>query len=298
MNGVRADLRARLAAAGAHAVAAVAGLGAAWAYLRARPVRGPRPRIGLGGVVEFLSLGVLIVSLVAASMILLDPLSPYLRAQLPLEVIRFFERITDLGLGGVVLWPIGICLLAVLAVKPGLDDMGRRIAAAVTARLGFLFLSIAGAGLFVLVLKYLLGRARPHAALLLAGPHPQFTFDWLALKANFASFPSGHSAVVFSTAAAFGALFPKSRVPLACLAVLVASSRIVLGSHYPSDVLAGGAIATLFVLLMVKLFAARRLVFCVAPDGAISPMPGPTPRRLARLVAPAAAPPALEEARS
>lgn len=287
----------RAAAMGASLSAAVGGLVAAWRYLWARPVRSPRPRIGVAGLVELVALAILVASVIAASMILLDPLAPGLRGLLPLEVIRFFERITDLGLGGVMLWPIGLCLLAVFGLMPRLDRMGRRIAAATAARLGFLFMSIAGAGLVVLVLKYLLGRARPHVALTLAGAHPQFTFDWLALKASFASFPSGHSAVVFSTAAAFGALFPRARIPLVLLAILVASSRIVLGSHYPSDVLAGGAVATVFVLLVVKAFAARRLVFCVASDGAISPMPGPSPRRLARLLAPAARP-ALEEARS
>ncbi|MEW6121173.1 MAG: phosphatase PAP2 family protein [Pseudomonadota bacterium] len=288
----------RAAAFGAGVSAALGGLAAGWRYLWRRPVRVPRPRIGTAGLVELVALGILVASLVAASMILLDPLTPGLRGNLPLEVIRFFERITDLGLGGVVLWPIGLCLLLLFGVMPRLEPMGRRIAAAAAARVGFLFISIAGAGLVVLVLKYLLGRARPHAAMHMAGPHPQFTFDWLALKASFASFPSGHSAVVFSTAVAFAALFPRARVPLVLLAVLVASSRVVLGSHYPSDVLAGGAVATVFVLLMVKAFAARRIVFSVASDGAISPMPGPSPRRLARLLAPAAARPALEEARS
>lgn len=282
---------------GASAAAALAGLWAAWTYLWRRPVRGVRPRIGAAGAVEILSLFILTASLVAASMILLDPLVPRLRPSLPLSVIHFFERITDLGLGGVMLWPIGLCLLAVLGLMPRLDHMGRRIAAAFAARLGFLFVSIAGAGLLVLVLKYVLGRPRPYAMMALSGPNAQLTFDWLALKASYASFPSGHSAIVFATAVAFAALFPRARAVLIALAVLVASSRVVLGSHYPSDVLAGGAIAAVFTLAMMKIFAARRLVFQVAADGAISPMPGPTARRLARLLPVRVPEHPLEEAR-
>lgn len=280
------------------AAAALAGMRASWLYLVRRPVRGAVPRLIGAGMVEAAALSILVISLVAASMVLLDPMAFGLRLRLPLAVIHIFERITDLGLGGVVLWPIGLCLLAVLAVKPTLAPMGQRVAAALAARVGFLFVSISAAGLFILVVKYLLGRARPYAALHAGGAHPQFTFDWLALKASYASFPSGHSAVVFSTAVAFAALFPRARTALILLACLVASSRVVLGSHYPSDVLAGGAVASLVVLLVMKAFAARRIVFSVSADGSISPKPGPSPRRLARLLAPSARTDALEEARS
>lgn len=277
---------------------ALEGLRDCWLYLVRHPKRGTAPRLPGAGLVEAAATGILVTGVVAASMILLDPLTFGLRMSLPLSVVHFFERITELGLGGVVLWPLGLCLLAVLAVKPRLAPAGQKVAAALAARLGFLFVSITSAGLVILVAKYLIGRARPYVAAQIGGPHAQFTFDWLALKANYASFPSGHSAVVFSTAVAFGALFPRARLPLMLLAFLVASSRVVLGSHYPSDVLAAGAVAALVVLLVIKAFAARRIVFSVSADGSISPKPGPSPRRLARLAAPVAPAGALEEARS
>jgi undecaprenyl-diphosphatase len=56
------------------------------------------------------------------------------------------------------------------------------------------------------------------------------------------SFPSGHTlhAVAFTLVAA--SHYPALAGPLAAFTLLVAASRIVLGLHYPSDVLAGAAL--------------------------------------------------------
>jgi undecaprenyl-diphosphatase len=59
------------------------------------------------------------------------------------------------------------------------------------------------------------------------------------------SFPSGHTlhAVAFSAVAV--AYYPMLVVLLAPFTLLVALSRVVLGLHYPSDVLAGAALGAL-----------------------------------------------------
>ena len=66
---------------------------------------------------------------------------------------------------------------------------------------------------------------------------------WVAPLDEF-SFPSGHTlhAVAFSLVAA--AHYPVLAWLLAPFTVSVAASRVVLGLHYPSDVLAAGAIGT------------------------------------------------------
>jgi len=63
------------------------------------------------------------------------------------------------------------------------------------------------------------------------------------------SFPSGHTlhAVAFTWLAV--ERFPELAWLLIPLAGLIAASRVVLGLHYPSDVLAGGAIGATLALL-------------------------------------------------
>ncbi len=61
------------------------------------------------------------------------------------------------------------------------------------------------------------------------------------------SFPSGHTLEAFAMAAAISILFSRKPIilPVYLWAIMVAYSRIALGVHYPSDVLAGIMIGTL-----------------------------------------------------
>jgi undecaprenyl-diphosphatase len=56
------------------------------------------------------------------------------------------------------------------------------------------------------------------------------------------SFPSAHATSSFCAARMYGRLAP--RPPLYALAVALAASRLYLGVHYPSDVLAGAVLGT------------------------------------------------------
>ena len=59
------------------------------------------------------------------------------------------------------------------------------------------------------------------------------------------AFPSGHTADAFAGATLLGNRYPKLRIPLYIGAGLVGVTRIYLGRHYASDVIAGAAIGTI-----------------------------------------------------
>ena len=60
------------------------------------------------------------------------------------------------------------------------------------------------------------------------------------------SFPSGHSTGAFALATVFSHQYPKLAIPCYTAATGIALSRVYLGRHYPSDVLAGAVIGYTF----------------------------------------------------
>ena len=75
-------------------------------------------------------------------------------------------------------------------------------------------------------------------------------------------------------------MFPEARALLWIYAVLIAVSRVVVTAHHPSDVVAGAIVGAVGALLVRNWFAARRLGFWVASDGAVRRLPGPSLRHL------------------
>lgn len=69
------------------------------------------------------------------------------------------------------------------------------------------------------------------------------------------SFPSGHSITAFAIAIAIGLFYPYLQAYLLVVALLIASSRIILGMHFLSDVLAGAAIGVLLGFTSFHIFA-------------------------------------------
>jgi undecaprenyl-diphosphatase len=66
------------------------------------------------------------------------------------------------------------------------------------------------------------------------------------------SFPSNHAINNFAAAAFFSMLFPKYKIVLFVTAFLVAISRVYLGLHYPSDIIAGAAIGMIFGYIFAR----------------------------------------------
>ncbi len=103
------------------------------------------------------------------------------------------------------------------------------------------------------ILKEFFQRIRPCNALLDA-------VTPLGCTGSF-SFPSNHAVNNFAAAVFFYRLFPNLKYPLFITASLVAISRVYLGLHYPSDILGGAIIGSVFGYLfaLIVLFADNKI---------------------------------------
>jgi len=145
-----------------------------------------------------------------------------------------FRTASRLGEG--IFW---YALMAVLPVVAGLHGL---LAAAHMAAA-----SLAGLGVYTL-LKSRIGRERPYAM------HAERITCAMPPLDRY-SFPSGHTlhAVCFTSIAC--AYLPVLAWVLAPFALLVALSRMVLGLHYPTDVLAGALIGGGMAMLSFAVLA-------------------------------------------
>jgi undecaprenyl-diphosphatase len=125
-------------------------------------------------------------------------------------------------LGDGIVWYVLVLMLRVLYGPAGTRPA---LGMAITGALGIVFYK---------ALKHTLARERPFIT------HPGISAAGAPLDRY--SFPSGHTLHAVSLTWQAVAHFPELGWVLVPLALLIAASRVVLGLHYPSDVLAGAGI--------------------------------------------------------
>jgi len=150
---------------------------------------------------------------------------------------------TSLGNPPVVLAVIG---MTYLAGHFGRDD--RLAEASSLAAEAF-----ADAGLWNIVLKEVAARVRP-------GEPGQALFFQYGASQN-QSYPSGHAMIAFSVAAVFAEEYRERRWVGGLAygsATMIALSRVVLGRHFPADVIVGGVLGASFGRMVVARARAAR----------------------------------------
>lgn len=178
---------------------------------------------------------------------------------------RIFSAVTLLGTSGYMLGLSALLTLLAL-VQYGKTQPWRLRAgfAALATRATCFFVIIACSGLMVQVFKHLIGRARPRTIETLGAFH----FDAFSMKASLASFPSGHTTTAFAAATALSFFAPRWHVPLFIGAALIGLSRVMIGAHYPSDVLGGMVLGVVSAIVVARFFARRGIGFRVV-DGKV-----------------------------
>ena len=106
----------------------------------------------------------------------------------------------------------------------------------------------AGVGIALFMkLKRTIGRRRPCAL----EPH-----CWAKLlPPDQFSFPSGHTITAFAVAVSLSSFYPEMEPGLLFCAVSIAGSRVLLGMHFLSDVVAGSVIGSALALSAVAIFS-------------------------------------------
>lgn len=152
-------------------------------------------------------------------------------------VLTPLRAITELGSTGAVTAVAFLTLLVGVLIGPWLHGV-----------LGAVAIGLASLGNEAL--KTVIARARPDL------------LDPIVDERGF-SFPSGHSALGMAAWGILGVLVMRSRLPLGVrrgivavllvLIILIGLSRIWLGVHYPTDVLAGWTAGAVIVLVFARL---------------------------------------------
>lgn len=187
-----------------------------------------------------------------------------------------FAFITDFGLSDWILLPtLVVFIVSIVAYRIMRTGFYKRVIWEVALVSSFVFVGVGLPGLATNLLKRLFGRARPE----LFEQNGAFSFQHFLNDWTFQSFPSGHAATAMATAFVIGFMAPRFFRLVLLISLATGLSRIVIGMHYPTDVLAGFAIGLVGAFAVRNFYAARRWLFAFRTDGSVRFRGAPNMRR-------------------
>jgi undecaprenyl-diphosphatase len=201
---------------------------------------------------------VVVMALAGVCLLFLDDAAARHWKLWPPALKAFAETFTQLGLGQWYLLPPLAWLLVANQIDWARLSRRRLMAAYNRTCLAFFVLIAVGLpGLAALLVKLLVGRARPYSYREngLLSLHP-FRLDSL-----YASFPSGHATTIGAVAGILVLLFPRWKYVALVAAVWVAATRVLLGAHYPSDTVAGLGLGFGLAVMTAQVFARLGFLF-------------------------------------
>ncbi len=159
--------------------------------------------------------------------------------------------ITDLGSSGwmaivlISLWVTATILAWLRPENPQWKLLARQSV--------FVFAAVALTGLFTMIAKGIVGRARPY----LFDTEGPFGFDPFVFQSSYASWPSGHTTTAFAFAVAVVLLVPRLKYILIPLAIVAGYSRMAVNAHYLADVIMGTTIGIIGAILVYQWLAPK-----------------------------------------
>ena len=111
----------------------------------------------------------------------------------------------------------------------------------------FSFTYILLTGFVTQTIKRLIGRTRPNHIDI----SEEIYFDFFTTNSGFHSFPSGHASTIIAVTLIFCLIIPSLRVLLFISGSIIAISRVVVGAHHFTDIVAGTLIAIIIYKVMI-----------------------------------------------
>ncbi len=165
---------------------------------------------------------------------------------------NFFINVTELGDS---VWYFSIVLLIVIVAFVGkfLKIISSKLFLFLRDLSIFSFVYLSFVGIATQALKHIIGRPRPNHTDFEKG----FGFNFFSTDASFHSFPSGHSSTIFAVVLIMSLLIPRLKIFFLFFAFVVAISRVVVGAHFTTDIIAGGLVALVSYKIVVSIFERR-----------------------------------------
>ncbi|MGL4406097.1 MAG: phosphatase PAP2 family protein [Notoacmeibacter sp.] len=180
------------------------------------------------------------------------------RGQLPELFVHISSVFTRFGKSDWIIIPTALALLALLLLNPASLSKAKLFRLyRWNLWLSFILAGVGLPSLAATLLKRIIGRPRPSQL----AEYGLYDFQHFHFDAAFASFPSGHSTTIGAFAVVMALLLPKFRVVFFAFAVFVGFSRVGVGAHHPSDVIAGLTFGAIGAFLIAKWFASRGILF-------------------------------------